>query len=148
MALPDSSDTSSDRFTDASEGHKRSHSRGSERSPVPTTRVERLDDEPAHGEVPGTEAYNIRAQDAVPDEVEIITRSRAASRVNPSDRPTTPLNLTVPRMVVEKIDPDEPSYGDVPGTQAYEKRKADAVPDAVIRSPVAGSPNNSPFSGT
>jgi hypothetical protein len=50
-------------------------------------------------------------------------------------------------MIVEKIDPDEPSYGDVPGTEAYEKRRADAVPDAVIRSPIAGSPGNSPFSG-
>jgi hypothetical protein len=143
----DSSDESSDRFTDASEGHKRTLSRDFERFPVPITRVERLDDEPAYGEVPGTAAYKLRTQDAVPDEVEVITRSRSTSRVVPSDRPLT-LDIPVPRIVAEKIDPDEPSYGDVPGTAAYEKRRADAVPDMVIKSPVdGGSPGASPFSG-
>jgi hypothetical protein len=36
--------------------------------------------------------------------------------------------------VVEKIDPEVPAYGDVPGTEAHEKRLADAVPDLVVRS--------------
>jgi hypothetical protein len=31
--------------------------------------VERVDDEPCFGEVPGTDAYNKRLQDAVPDVV-------------------------------------------------------------------------------
>lgn len=35
--------------------------------------------------------------------------------------------------MVEKVDPEEPSYGDVPGTEAYEKRQADAVPDIVLK---------------
>jgi hypothetical protein len=145
----DSSDDSSDRFTDASEGHKRDHSRSSDRSPVPITRVERLDDEPAYGEVPGTDAYMKRTQDAVPDEVEVITRSRSTSRVVASDRPSTPQSRLVPRIIAERLD-DIPAYGEEPGTDAYEKRKADAVPDAVVRSPVAGpgSPSASPFAGT
>lgn len=33
--------------------------------------------------------------------------------------------------MVEKLDSDSPSYGEVPGTEAYEKRQADAVPDVV-----------------
>lgn len=102
------------------------------------TRVERVDDEPAYGEVPGTDAYKKRTQDAVPDEVEIVpdgTRSRSASRLREEDRPHTPGGTPVPALVVEKVDPDTPSYGDVPGTEAHEKRLADAEPDIVIQAP-------------
>ena len=103
------------------------------------TRVERVDDQPAHGEVPGTAAYKIRTQDAVPDELEIVPdgmRSRSSSRVKDEDRPITPGGTPVPKMVVEKVDPDEPSYGEVPGTAAYEMRKADAKPDEILTSPL------------
>ncbi|KAL8962846.1 MAG: hypothetical protein Q9183_005089 [Haloplaca sp. 2 TL-2023] len=37
--------------------------------------------------------------------------------------------------IIEKIDPEEPSHGDVPGTAAHQMRQADAVPDLVIQSP-------------
>jgi hypothetical protein len=47
---------------------------------------------------------------------------------------------SIPMTVVEKIDPAEPSHGDVPGTAAHEKRKADAVPDAILRAPSPGEP--------
>lgn len=99
--------------------------------------MERVDDQPSYGEVPGTDAYQKRTQDAVPDEVEIVpdgTRSRSTSRVSASDRPLTPGGSPVPRTVVEKVD-DEPSYGDVPGTHAFEVRAADAVPDVVLKAP-------------
>lgn len=139
-------------FSDASEGrnprassHAHSASNSSN-SPVPTTRVERVDDEPAHGEVPNTEAYAKRMADAVPDEVEIVPegmRSRSASRLNPEDRPPTP--VSVPKMVVEKIDPETPAYGDVPGTEAFEKRKMDAKPDEIIKSPETRTTN--PWNG-
>jgi hypothetical protein len=43
--------------------------------------------------------------------------------------------MIVPRTVVEKVDPSSPSYGDVPGTAAYEKRLADAAPDVILKSP-------------
>ena len=43
--------------------------------------------------------------------------------------------------MVEKVDPSEPSYGEVPGTSAHEKRLADAVPDVVTKaSDSEGSP--------
>jgi hypothetical protein len=146
--LPDQSDDSSDRFTDASEGRKRGPGASSEPLPVPATRVERLDDTPAYGEVPGTAAYNMRARDAVPDEVEVVTRSRSASRVNPADRPTGSGGLPpVPKIVAVKIDPDAPAYGDVPGTEAFEKRKADAVPDVVLKSPSGERATDDPFAG-
>ena len=43
--------------------------------PIPTTRVERVDEGLAHGEVPGTEAYEIRKGDAVADEMEVISET-------------------------------------------------------------------------
>jgi len=136
-------DSSDEHFSDATEGQP---ARSDMTSPIPITRVERVDDEPAHGEVPGTDAYNMRTQDAVPDEVEIVpegARSRSASRVSASDRPLTPGGTPVPKTIVEKIDPDQPSYGDVPGTLAHQQRLADATPDVVVRAPEEPSQSSS-----
>lgn len=129
-----------DHFSDASEGRDSAIDRSSAASPVPVTRVEKVDDEPSYGEVPGTPAYKMRMQDAVPDEVEIVpegTRSRSTSRLSASDRPSTPLSpggTPIPRTVVERID-DKPSHGEIPGTEAYEHHRADAVPDVVLKVP-------------
>jgi hypothetical protein len=144
----DVSDSSSDQFTDASEGRKRGNSVASDRSgksPIPITRVERLDDEPSYGEIPGTAAYNVRTQDAVPDEVEVISRSRSASRADLGDRPSNTSTPRVPLIIATKIDPDEPSFGEVPGTDAYDKRRADAVPDVILKTPGAGEESPNPF---
>lgn len=132
-------DSSSDEhFSDATEGRRDISSRDGGTSPIPITRVERVDDQPSHGEVPGTDAYKMRMQDAVPDEVEIVPdgqRSRSASRVRAEDRPLTPGGTPIPKTVVEKVDPDQPSHGDVPGTVAHELRKADAEPDVILKAP-------------
>ena len=45
-------------------------SASSEEVPVPTTMITRVDSKPAHGEVPGTEAYDMRKGDAKPDILE------------------------------------------------------------------------------
>ncbi|KAH9826623.1 hypothetical protein Tdes44962_MAKER10027, partial [Teratosphaeria destructans] len=130
---------SDDHFSSASEG---------DAPPTPITRVERVDDRPAHGEVPGTHAYSLRTQDAVPDEIEIVpegqrsrsgtqSRSRAASNLSISSRPDTPRSpggTPVPRTVVERVD-DKPAHGEVAGTFAAEQRRADAAPDEVRRAP-------------
>lgn len=63
------------------------------------------------------------------------TRSRSTSRLRQEDRPLTPGGTPVPKTIVEKVDPDTPSYGDVPGTAAYEMRTADATPDVVVKAP-------------
>ncbi|KAF1943556.1 hypothetical protein EJ02DRAFT_502067 [Clathrospora elynae] len=131
----DLAESSDEHFSDASEGQPR---RSDATSPIPITRVERVDDEPAHGEVPGTDAYKMRTLDAVPDEVEIVpdgSRSRSASRVSASDRPLTPGGTPIPKTIVEKIDPDQPSYGDIPGTHAHQLRLADAEPDIIVKAP-------------
>ena len=101
---------------------------------IPTTRVEKVDSSPSHGEVPGTPAYEKRLRDAVPDEIEIIPegkRSRASSRAIASPSSASPGHSPIPLTRVEKVDPASPSYGEVPGTLAWEKRRADAVPDSV-----------------
>ncbi|KAK5294735.1 hypothetical protein LTR16_001219 [Cryomyces antarcticus] len=137
-------DSDEEHFSDASEGHHPHPPhprRGKTASPIPTTRVERVDDQPAHGEVPGTDAHKIRTQDAVPDELEVVpegTRSRSSSRLSAEDRssrPSTPGGSPIPKLVVEKIDPEVPSYGDEPGTAAHEMRLADAEPDVVLKAP-------------
>lgn len=128
------SDSDEEHFSDASEGNSRSRSRPESRaSPVPRTRVEKVDDVPSHGDIPGTSAYEKRELDAVPDEVEVISRSRSPSTAGQPRRSVTPEGTRIPQTMVEKVDPDQPSYGDVPGTEAYEKRKADAVPDVVTK---------------
>lgn len=130
------SDNEDDVFSDARSGAN---------SPIPTTRVERVDDAPSHGEVPGTAAYNIRSQDAVPDEVEIITdgtESRSSLKLEDHERPLTPGGTPIPRTVVQKIDPGSPSYGDVPGTAAHKIREADAVPDVVLRASDSDRPSS------
>ncbi|CAO2657960.1 Nn.00g072200.m01.CDS01 [Neocucurbitaria sp. VM-36] len=142
--LVDAVESSDEHFSDASEGRP---GRSDATSPIPITRVERVDDEPAHGEVPGTDAYKMRTQDAVPDEVEIVpegSRSRSASRVSANDRPLTPGGTPIPRTIVEKIDPDQPSYGDVPGTHAHQLRMADAEPDVVVKAPEPPQRKGSP----
>ncbi|TVY88971.1 Uncharacterized protein LAWI1_G005553 [Lachnellula willkommii] len=119
-----------DHFSDAQSDLK--HTPGT-LSPVPSTRVEKVDGEPSHGEVPGTDAYDKRVQDAAPDEIEVIpdgieSRSRSAT----ATRPSTP-GQPIPITVVEKVNPETPSHGEVPGTPAHDKRTADAVPDVVVR---------------
>jgi hypothetical protein len=149
-------DTSDEHFDSASEGGEpdRLSSDNAPPSPIPITRVERVDDSAAHGEVPGTPAYNLRTQDAVPDEIEIVpegqrsrsatqSRSRATSTLSATSatsRPQTPGGSPVPRTVVEKVD-NEPRHGEVQGTLAHEKRLADAEPDEVRTVGDAPSPN-------
>ncbi|PQE27974.1 Phospholipase D nuclease protein [Rutstroemia sp. NJR-2017a WRK4] len=123
----ESSDSSDDHFSDAQSGIDPSTTV----SPtVPTTRIEKVDDEPSYGEVPGTDAYKMRAEDAEPDVVAMAPEFHNPTRAR---RPSTPGDLPIPTTVVEKIDPDTPSHGEVPGTPAHEKRKADAVPDLVLK---------------
>lgn len=113
---------------------------------MPLTRVEKVDENPSHGEIPGTSAFEIREQDAIPDEIEVIpegSRSRSSSTAGHLPRSSTPGGSPVPRTVVEKVDVDQPSHGDIPGTAAYEQRKADAVPDVVMQASDADSRSQS-----
>ncbi|TKA39060.1 hypothetical protein B0A54_09657 [Friedmanniomyces endolithicus] len=147
----DLSGSDDEHFSSASEGDTLHPNRKRLSTPAtPITRVERVDDQPAYGEVPGTQAYSIRTADAVPDEVEIVpeglrsrsgTRSRAMSNLGGEgagefSRPQTPGGTPVPKTVVERVD-DKPAHGEVEGTLAHEMRLADAEPDEVLLAPEA-----------
>lgn len=70
----------------------------------------------------------------MPDEVEVVPEGQASRRGSiaiETPRSGTPGGTSIPKTVVEKIDPGSPSHGDVPGTAAHALRKADAVPDVV-----------------
>lgn len=78
----------------------------------------------------------MRAQDAVPDELEIM-RDGEEGRPHPwltdHDKTAAPGGIPIPKTVVQKIDPTSPSHGEVPGTTSHSIRQADAVPDVVMQ---------------
>ena len=134
-----SSEGEEEHFSDASEGQKQPPRPVTPASPIPKTRIEKVDDEPHHGEVPGTPAYEKRLADAVPDEVEVVPSGRLSKRSSQYlEPPTTPGGTPVPRTVVEKVDPESPSYGEVPKTSGYQQRRLDAVPDVILKTPDPG----------
>ena len=139
MFLIESSNDEEEVFTDARE------SEASPSSPIPTTRVEKVDDAPSHGDLPGTEAYDKRTQDAVPDEIAVIpeNKSNRPSPISIHSPPalTPPQQSPIPMTRVEKVDPASPSHGEVPGTPAHAKRIADAIPDAIVKAPEVDSPS-------
>ncbi len=95
--------------------------------PIPTTVVEKVDPfTPSYGEVPGTMAYEQRQADAEPDVVmgQDPPAEKTTSEKGASDA------LPVPITKVTRVD-SSPRHGDVPGTEAHEKRKGDAAPDVV-----------------
>ena len=139
----DSSNDEEEVFADARE---KGPSPTSPASPVPTTRVEKIDDSPSHGEVPGTMAYDVRANDAVPDEITVVPeRGRSSSRPDSAEGSSTPRGTPIPRTRVEKVDPASPSHGEVPGTAAHDMRKADAVPDFIVKASPPGSPSKATY---
>ena len=103
-----------------------SHSRSTS---VPKTVVEKVDPFPSHGEVPGTPAHSKRLADAVPDVVHPPasgSRDADGDALNGSKSPSA----DIPTTVITKVD-SEPRHGEVPGTEAYDKRRGDAEPDVV-----------------
>lgn len=130
----DTSD-SDDQFEDARSGMEQS----TFNSPVPITRVETVDDEPSHGQISGIHAHEDRAIDAQPEAAAIKPAELLARlHIAIEDCPTTPGGRPIPTTVVEKLDPESPSHGEVPGTPAHEMRMADAVPDVVLRASPRG----------
>ena len=87
--LPDMSD-SEEHFSDA---HSAPSSESHPTSPIPKTRVERVDDKPAYGEVPGTAAYQMREEDAAPDEIAYVPEPNSAPETVPgAEQDGTPIS--------------------------------------------------------
>ena len=83
----------------------------------------------------------MRTQDGVPDRRINKTTSRGSARDSHAGQGRVP----IPKTVVEKVDPLEASYGEVPGTTAYALREADAEPDEIYKAPpVEGTSSGHP----
>ncbi|KAK8114721.1 hypothetical protein PG999_006790 [Apiospora kogelbergensis] len=133
------SSDSEDHFSDA---HSAPSESAEPHSPVPKLRVEKVDDEPSHGEVPGTEAYDKRTSDATPDEIAVIPDTEAAASTKDVATPT-PESQPVPKTVVDET-PDAPGST----TQHYHEdlRQADATPDYVRKADGTGEASTQPAS--
>lgn len=92
-------------------------------SPIPKTRVEKVDDEPSYGEVPGTDAYAKREQDAQPDEIAIASEDAS------SQKSTSTIDAAVPTTILEEAPGDGPKPR---SPEHEEKHKADAPADVVL----------------
>ncbi|KAF9762597.1 hypothetical protein IL306_003362 [Fusarium sp. DS 682] len=112
---------SDDQFMDAASGAESPKIS----SPIPKTRVEKVDDQPSHGEVPGTQAYEMRGQDAQPDEIAIAPETTASR-----DAPSTP-EIKAPTTIVEEAPGARSRSHSI---QYEERRKADASPDILVDS--------------
>ncbi|KZF22104.1 hypothetical protein L228DRAFT_261324 [Xylona heveae TC161] len=113
----ESSDNEEDHFSDASEGQNMSSSDAS--LPAPSIKVEKTDNVPSHGEVPGTAAYEARKQDAAPDEVQVIPeeiKEDASSNVSVSEKSTISGHVSAPLAPSEdsEIQPINETSHDVP----------------------------------
>ncbi|EPE03949.1 hypothetical protein F503_04797 [Ophiostoma piceae UAMH 11346] len=113
---------SEDHFSDAQSVPAES----SRASPIPKTRVEKVDNEPSYGEVPGTEAYRLREGDAEPDEIAVIQDSNQNDKE--SDAASTLPKPHVPTTVLEEAPDAEGAK-----TPDGKKHEADPVPDLVVK---------------
>lgn len=96
---------------------------------IPTLVVQKVEPEiPRHGELPGTDAYEKRKADAVPDVV--LSTSSQTSSESKVKIDNMPGDLPIPSTKVELVD-GKPSHGEVPGTEAFRMRGEDAEPDEV-----------------
>jgi hypothetical protein len=118
-------------FSDASEGRRSSLSRnvsGAD-SPIPRTRVDRVEDSPLYGEVPGTDAYEKRKADAVPDAVFNVSVNSQSPISGVEDarekrRPPSPIPETLLTKVITL-----PDHGPSSHPRAHRRSPSDALPD-------------------
>lgn len=97
--------------------------------------MEKVDSEPSYGEVPGTDAYKMRIEDAQPDQIAVMPGDESTKPKSlPIDRPSTPGGHPIPITVVEKVDALSETLRGLPGTSSRHVHKADAEPDVVLDS--------------
>ena len=99
-------------------------------SPIPKTRVERVDDKPAYGEVPGTAAYQLSEEDAAPDEIAYLPDPKKAAEDSIDEKLPPPGGLPIPKTVVEE-SPDVD--GSVTHPEIEKRHGSDPHPDVVLK---------------
>lgn len=98
-------------------------------SPIPKLRVEKTSNEPSYGEVPGTEAYKMRQEDAEPDEIAVVPEEMKKTGDDEKDAaPLTPGGQPIPRTVVEETSGNSEAQ-----SHPEKKYTADAPPDLILK---------------
>jgi hypothetical protein len=96
--------------------------------------VERVDDKPAYGEVPGTAAYQLREEDAAPDEIAYVPEPSSDTEPGPGSEQDgtspTPGGQPIPKTVVEESPDVE---GSVTHPEIEKRHEADPHPDVVLK---------------
>jgi len=114
-----------------------------------------VDHEASYGEVPGTEAYDKRAEDARPDEVAFIEEEQKPDVApSPITSPSTPSGQSIPKTVLEEAPPS-PILASSHRNSIHKSHPADALPDLILHipdaesaSPAAASPGSLPTPST
>lgn len=103
-------------------------------SPIPKTRVERVDDKPAYGEVPGTAAYQMREGDAAPDEIAYVPDPAGAKETDAGAKEaggsSTPGGQPIPLTVVEESPDVE---GSLTHPEVEKRHNSDPNPDVLVK---------------
>jgi len=101
-------------------------------APIPITVVETVDPVTSNfTPLPGTGPPEKHVADAVPDVIlQAPENNRGSSNASGPQPESETVDQPIPTTVVTKVD-TEPSYGEVPGTDAYDMRKEDAEPDVI-----------------
>lgn len=140
MVLTADSSESEDHFSDAQSAPRSPNNA----SPIPKLRIEKVDNEPSYGEVPGTEAYKLREGDAEPDEIAILPKGNNETEGEKQEKdiksPSTPGGHPIPKTVVEE------AWGNSEVQSRPEtKYKADAAADEVVKSPIVENGTGTSF---
>ncbi|QPH01637.1 hypothetical protein C2857_005840 [Epichloe festucae Fl1] len=118
LSEPETSD-SEDQFTDAQSNPMTPHIN----SPIPKTRIEKIDSSPSHGEIPGTEAYKMREADAQPDEIAVEDDDTEEYSKVSMETPRREVPITV-------LEPVQSDRGGSPAPTS--SPDVDAKPDVVL----------------
>ncbi|TLD26418.1 hypothetical protein PspLS_04831 [Pyricularia sp. CBS 133598] len=118
---------SDDHFSDAQSAPSEA---GGASPKLPKTRVEKVDNEPSFGEVPGTEAYQKRASDAEPDEIAIAPDS-SSTVGGAEDRKQDDASPEKPQVPLTVVEETVDSAGSI--THSGTHHESDAVPDKVVK---------------
>lgn len=101
-------------------------------SPVPKTRVEKVDNEPSYGQVPGTEAYGKREEDAMPDEIALppAATSPGLDQGSPTSDASSESH-TAPKTIVSESAGSTGPHSEEFKESIEEAHRKDATPDVV-----------------
>lgn len=133
IAVVETSD-SEDHFSDA----KSAPVSPARSSPVLRTRIEKVDDEPSRGQVPGSEAHRQREEDVKPDEIALAADSTSPGRdqaplASDLSSSETSESHAAPQTVISQSAGATSAHTETFNEAIEEAHREDAAPAVVIR---------------